>query len=61
MASVTQCDACGNVVKHEQSVCIKAINVNSSGSITQCIWRKDLCTECYNKICRLVKEVPTDA
>lgn len=58
MAAVTQCDVCNNVVKHEQAMYIKAYSCNKNGETSQCIWCKDLCPECYSKLCRLVGEVP---
>lgn len=33
MASVTQCDVCNNVIKHEESKYIKIYNVNKEESI----------------------------
>lgn len=57
MASVTQCDICGNVVKHEQSKYIKIFDVTSDDRVKDntaiC---KELCPACYKKIAKIINK-----
>lgn len=54
MAHVTQCDVCGNVVKHEESKYIKIHDVMVSDSLKPDFIGKDLCPACYKKIAKIL-------
>lgn len=55
MASVTQCDACGNIVKHEESKYIKIYDVDKYGNTLLGSINKDICLNCYEKIKEFLK------
>lgn len=55
MASVTQCDACGNMVKHEESKYIKIYDVNEYGNTLLGSINKDICLNCYEKMKKILK------
>lgn len=55
MASVTQCDACGNMVKHEKSKYIKIYDVNEYGNTLLGSINKDICLNCYEKMKKILK------
>lgn len=55
MASVTQCDVCGNVVKHEDSKRVRINNVDVNGEIYGLIAGKDICLNCYEKMKKFLK------
>ncbi len=50
MASVTQCDVCGNIVKHENSKRVKIHDVDEYRNILSGLINKDICLNCYEKI-----------
>ena len=54
MASVTQCDVCNNVVKHEESKYISIYNVCRDDSRGRNIAQKELCSECYKKVSKVL-------
>ena len=55
MASVTQCDVCGDIVKHEDSKRVKIYDVDAFKNIDICLVNKDICLNCYEKIQKLLK------
>jgi hypothetical protein len=55
MASVTQCDVCGNIVKNENSKRVKIYDVDVLGHICGCLVNKDICLNCYEKIKKILK------
>lgn len=55
MANVTQCDVCGNIVKHEESKYIKIYAVNEYGNTLLKSINKDICLNCYEKIKKFLK------
>lgn len=50
MASVTQCDVCGDIVKHENSKRVRIYDVNVLGDKLGFPVNKDICLNCYEKI-----------
>jgi hypothetical protein len=54
MASVTQCDVCNNVIKHEESKYIKIYNVDKYDNTTTFV-EKELCPQCYEKVAKILK------
>lgn len=54
MASVTQCDVCKNVVKHEKSKYIAIYNVCRDDSRGMKIAQIELCSECYKKVSKIL-------
>lgn len=55
MASVTQCDVCGNIVKHEESKYIKIYDVDGYGNTLLGSINKDICLNCYENIKKFLK------
>lgn len=55
MASVTHCDACGNIVKHENSKRVKIYDVDEYRNILSGSINKDICLNCYEKIKEFLK------
>lgn len=55
MASVTQCDACGNIVKNENSKRVKIYDVDVLGHVCGCLVNKDICLNCYEKMKKFLK------
>ena len=55
MANVTQCDVCGNIVKHEESKYIKIYDVDEYGNTLLGSINKDICLNCYEKIKKFLK------
>ena len=55
MARVTQCDTCGNVVKHEDSRRVRIYDVDVNGNILEWLVNKDICINCYEKMKKLLK------
>lgn len=55
MASVTQCDVCGNVMKNNEAMWIEARRCNHDGTAGSKLYGKDLCPECYKKLTKLLK------
>lgn len=53
MASVTQCDVCGNVVKHEESKYIQIYDVNKYDETTTSL-NVEVCRECYEKVAKIL-------
>ncbi len=53
MASVTQCDVCKNVVKHEESKYIQIYDVDKNDKATTFIER-EICSECYKKVAKIL-------
>ncbi len=54
MASVTQCDVCGDIVKHENSKHVK-IYVDEYRNILSGSINKDICLNCYEKMRKFLK------
>lgn len=54
MASVTQCDVCKNVVKHEESKYIEIYNVDKYDNSAGITAKKEICSECYKKIANIL-------
>lgn len=55
MASVTQCDVCGNIVKNENSKRVKIYDVDVLGHVYGCLVNKDICLNCYGKMKKILK------
>lgn len=55
MASVTQCDVCGSVIKHNESKFVRINKVTVDAGIGQELYALDTCPECYTKLCVLLK------
>lgn len=55
MASVTQCDVCGNVVRHEESKFIEIWNVCKNDTKGSQVANKEICDKCYNNLKKLLK------
>lgn len=53
MASVTQCDVCNNVIKHEESKYIRIYNVNKNDQTTTFV-DKEICPQCYEKVAKIL-------
>lgn len=49
MASVSRCDSCGKIVKHEDCTFIKMFEENPSGRIGKMITTLEICTSCSTK------------
>lgn len=54
MASVTQCDACGNIVKHENSKRVRIYDIDKYDNTTTFV-SKELCPQCYEKVAKILK------
>ena len=54
MASVTQCDVCPNVVRHEKSLFVEIYRVTKSDNKGAQLHAVDLCPDCYVKLCELL-------
>lgn len=54
MASVTQCDICKNVVKHEQSKYVKTYDVNKNDELGNLLSQTELCPDCYKKVAKIL-------
>lgn len=52
--NVTQCDVCGNVVKHEQSVYLKANKTTADNKIGSTLKDVELCQVCWDKVVRIL-------
>lgn len=55
MASVTQCDVCGNIVKHENSKRVRIYDIDEYGNTLLGSINKDICLNCYEKIKKFLK------
>jgi hypothetical protein len=55
MANVTQCDVCGNIVKHEENKYIKIYDVDKYRNTLPGSINKDICLNCYEKIKEFLK------
>lgn len=55
MASVTQCDVCGDIVKHENSKRVKIYNVDEYKNVCGWLVNKDICLNCYEKMKKFLK------
>lgn len=53
MASVTQCDVCGNIVKNEESKIIRIYDVNEYYRTTTFVI-KEICPKCYEKVAKIL-------
>ena len=51
MASVTQCDVCKSVVKHEKAVILSIKHMTSAGHADYTMHSLEICPECYRKLC----------
>lgn len=56
MASVTQCDVCGNVVKHEQSKYVEVSSVQKDDSTGRVLHKLEICPDCYVKLCTTLQQ-----
>lgn len=52
--NVTQCDVCGNVVKHEQSVYVVVDKVKSDDTLGALIVRAEVCPTCWDKLSKIL-------
>ena len=50
MASVSKCDCCGKVGKHEEYKFLKLFNEKKTGSVDNIYKTLELCPECVNKV-----------
>lgn len=55
MATVTQCDVCGNIVKHENSKRVRIYDVDVLGNVCERLVNKDICLNCYEKMKKILK------
>lgn len=55
MASVTQCDVCGNVAKHNETMYLQIHRNTDGNELGGVIVKRDICKECMNKIMRILK------
>ena len=53
MASVTQCDVCGNIVKHENSKRVKIYDVDEYRNTNTFVYR-EICPKCYEKVAKIL-------
>lgn len=53
MASVTQCDVCSNVVKHEESKYVEIHSVIASDDKNRKLHQIEVCQRCYEAICEI--------
>ena len=51
MASVTQCDVCQGVVKHEKALLLLIKHMTSTRCIDYTMHSLEICPECYRKLC----------
>lgn len=56
MASVTQCDACGNVIKNEEAKYLSIYKCDTEGNTTFTDTRMDICPECHAKVCKALNK-----
>lgn len=56
MASVTQCDACGNIVKHENSKRVRIYDIDECENVCERLLNKDICLNCYEKMKKFFKD-----
>lgn len=56
MASVTQCDICGNVVKHNECKYIEIFNVDKDRLKCGKIMGKDICDKCYKNLENIINK-----
>lgn len=56
MASVTQCDVCGDIVKHEDSKCVRIYDVDGFKNTSIRLVNKDICLNCYEKMKKFFKD-----
>lgn len=56
MASVTQCDVCGDIVKHENSKRVRIYNVDEYKNVCGWLVNKDICLNCYEKMKKFFKD-----
>ena len=54
MASVTQCDVCQGVVKHEKALLLLIKHMTSTGCIDYTMLSLEICSECYMFLCVLL-------
>lgn len=54
MASVTKCDTCNNIVKHEESKYVEICSVTKYNKAANIICAREICTECYKKIAKIL-------
>ena len=55
MASVSQCDVCGKIGKHEKFVYLKMFNQSTIGNIGIPVVNIEICPECAKKVKELLK------
>ena len=54
MASVTQCDVCKNIVRHNEAKYVRINRLTASNDMGSLLHEVELCPACYNKICLLL-------
>lgn len=55
MASITMCDVCKNVVKHEESKYVEVYSVRKDNCTGTKIHSLEVCPACYEKLCAVLK------
>lgn len=56
MASVTQCDCCGDVVKHEESFLITINSMTEKKAKGALNLQKEICKKCFQKVEEILKK-----
>lgn len=54
MASVSKCDVCKLVGKHEDYIFIRAYKEKNTGAISNIVNTTEICPQCYNKLKELL-------
>lgn len=54
MASVIQCDVCGKIREHKEACYLVIYDNTSKGTLGNKLHDADLCSECYEKVCKLL-------
>lgn len=60
MSSVSKCDCCGKVGKHEEYNYIKLFGENKTGSVGKLELTVEICPECANKVLEVIKGAITE-
>ena len=55
MASVTQCDVCKNVVRHNEAKDVRINRLTASNGMGSLLHEVELCPACYDKLCIFLK------
>lgn len=55
MASVTQCDVCKNIVRHNEAKYVRINRLTTSDDLGSLLHEVELCPVCYDKLCIFLK------